>query len=132
MDALERSFSVSGSELVSWGTKKTEYGTLYAFEDPLNKGDKEQSLLRKVESNMISVDELEQKHKLAGVFCLISDMTKEGFDMFGPYKGQEDVEMALLLVPHVCFFCCVFCHCSKLHCGQPSSHGRLHLLMILM
>lgn len=79
---------------VRWGTKKTEYGTLYAFEDPLNKGEEEQSLLRKVESNTISMAEFEQKCKLAGVFCLISDMTKDGSDMFDLYKGREDVEMA--------------------------------------
>ena len=79
---------------VRWGTKKTEYGTLYVFEDPLNKGEEEQSLLRKVESNTISMAEFEQKRKLAGVFCLISDMTKDGSDMFDLYKGREDVEMA--------------------------------------
>ena len=78
---------------VRWGTKKTEYGTLYAFEDPLNKGEEEQSLLMKVESNTISMAEFEQKCKLVGVFCLISDMTKDVFDMFDLYKGREDVEL---------------------------------------
>lgn len=36
----------------------------------------------------------EQKRRLAGVICLISDMDKEGIDMFDLYKGREDVEQA--------------------------------------
>ena len=36
----------------------------------------------------------EQKRKLAGVICLVSDMDKEGIDMFDLYKGREDVEQA--------------------------------------
>ena len=36
----------------------------------------------------------EQKRRLAGVICLVSDMDKDGIDMFDMYKGREDVELA--------------------------------------
>jgi len=76
---------------VRWGTKGTEYGTLFAFEDPLLKGEEEQALLRKVEANKLTIDMFEQKLRLAGTICLVSDMDKDGIDM---YKGREDVEQA--------------------------------------
>ena len=31
----------------------------------------------------------EQKRRLAGVICLVSDMDKDGIDMFDIYKGRE-------------------------------------------
>ena len=40
---------------IRWGTKETEYGTLFAFEDPLLKGEEEQALLRKVEANKLTM-----------------------------------------------------------------------------
>ena len=49
------------------GTKETEYGTLFAFEDPLLKGEEEQALLRKVEANKLTMAMFEQKRRLAGV-----------------------------------------------------------------
>ena len=79
---------------IRWSTKKTGHGTLYAFEDPLLKGEEEQALLRKVEANILTMGEFEQKRRLAGVICLISDMDKEGIEMFDLYKGREDVEQA--------------------------------------
>lgn len=79
---------------VRWGTKGTEYGTLYVFEDPLLKGEEEQAILRKVEANKMAIDMFEEKRKLAGVICLVSDMNKDGIDMFDLYKGREDVEQA--------------------------------------
>ena len=36
---------------------------------------------------------LEKKRKLAGIICLVSDMDKEGIDVFDLYKGREDVEL---------------------------------------
>jgi len=79
---------------VRWGIKKTEYGTLYIFEDPLLKGEEEKSLLKRFEANKMSIDEFEQKRKLTGVICLISDLNKDGIDIFDLYKGREDVELA--------------------------------------
>ena len=79
---------------IRWGTKKTGHGTLYAFEDPLLKGEEEEALLRKVEANILTMVEFEQVRRLAGVICLISDMDKEGIEMFDLYKGREDVEQA--------------------------------------
>ncbi len=79
---------------IRWGTKGTEYGTLFAFEDPLLKGEEEQALLRKVEANKLTMAMFEQKRRLAGTICLVSDMDKDGIDMFDLYKGREDVELA--------------------------------------
>ena len=79
---------------IRWGTKGTEYGTLFAFEDPMLKGEEEQALLRKVEANKLTMAMFEQKRRLAGVICLVSDMDKDGIDMFDMYKGREDVELA--------------------------------------
>jgi len=76
------------------GTKGTEYGTLFAFEDPLLKGEEEQALLRKVEANELTIAMFEHKRRLAGVICLVSDMDKDGIDVFDMYKGREDVELA--------------------------------------
>ena len=78
---------------IRWGTKKTEYGTLYVFEDPLLKGEEEQSLLKRVEADKMAIDEFEKKRKLAGIICLVSDMNKGGIDIFDLYKGREDVEV---------------------------------------
>ncbi|MCW7072817.1 MAG: hypothetical protein OCU20_02810, partial [Methanophagales archaeon] len=81
---------------IRWDTKGTEYGTLFAFEDLLLKGEKEQALLRKVEANKLTMAMFEQKHRLAGTgtICLVSDMDKDGIDMFDLYKGRDDVELA--------------------------------------
>lgn len=79
---------------IRWGTKKTDYGTLYVFEDPLLRGEEETSLLKRVESDKLSIDEFEQKRKLAGIFCLVSDMKRDEIEMYGLYKSREDVEMA--------------------------------------
>jgi transposase len=77
-----------------WGIKRTDYGTLYVFEDPVLRGEEEQALLRKVEANKMTIDMFEEKRKLAGVICLVSDMNKSAIDMFDLYKGREDVELA--------------------------------------
>ncbi|MCW3130856.1 MAG: transposase [Methanophagales archaeon] len=81
---------------IRWDTKGTEYGTLFAFEDLLLKGEKEQALLRKVEANKLTMAMFEQKHRLAGTgtICLVSDMDKDGIDMFDLYKDRDDVELA--------------------------------------
>ena len=84
---------------IRWDTKGTEYGTLFAFEDPLLKGEEEQALLREVEANKLTMAMFEQKRRLAGtgticLICLVSDMDKDGIDMFDMYKGREDVELA--------------------------------------
>jgi len=58
-----RGCSCIGSRPIRWGTKGT--GTLFAFEDPMLKGEEEQALLRKAEANELTIAMFEQKRRLA-------------------------------------------------------------------
>lgn len=86
-------FSYRG-RTIRWGRKKTELGNLYLFYDPQLRGEEEKGLLRKVENGKISVKEFEERKKVAGVIGLISDLDKDGLDIFDLYKGKQDVELA--------------------------------------
>lgn len=86
-------FSYRG-RTIRWGRKKTELGYLYLFYDPLLRGEEEKGLLRKVENGGMSLEEFEEKKRVAGVIGLVSDLDKDGLDIFDLYKGKQDVELA--------------------------------------
>ena len=78
---------------IKWSRRKTESGQVYLFYDPQLRGE-ETALLRKVEQGMMTMEEFEEKKKVAGVIGLLSNLDRSGEDMFDLYKGREDVEIA--------------------------------------
>ena len=79
---------------IRWAKKKTDLGNLYIFEDPKLKGDEESALLRRVTKEKLSMSEFEEKRKVAGIIGIMSDLDKDGIEIFDVYKGREDVELA--------------------------------------
>ncbi len=79
---------------IRWGRKETEHGLLYAFEDPQLRGEEEKALLKQVEAEKLTMADFEAKRRHAGVICILSDLDKEGIELFDLYKGREDVELA--------------------------------------
>ena len=79
---------------IKWSRKKSELGQVYLFYDPQLRGEEETALLRKVEQGMMTMEEFEEKKKVAGVIGLLSNLDRSGEDMFDLYKGREDVEIA--------------------------------------
>lgn len=78
---------------VRWGRKKTELGYVYFFYDPQLRGEEETALLRRVEQGM-TLEEFEERKKVAGVIALLSNLEMNGEEIFDLYKGREDVEIA--------------------------------------
>ena len=79
---------------IRWGVKKTKYGRLYIFEDPVLRGEQDAALLRKLEKGEIDRNTYEEKKRLAGIIGIISDLDKNGIDIYDLYKGRVDVEKA--------------------------------------
>ncbi len=79
---------------IRWCTKKTKYGRLYIFEDPVLRGEQDAALLRKLEKSEIDRNTYEEKKQLAGIIGIISDLDKNGIDIYDLYKGRVDVEKA--------------------------------------
>ena len=79
---------------IRWGRKTCDLGYLYFFEDPQIKADEEIGLLKKVEKNELSMSEYEESRKTAGVISIITDLDRDGMEIYDQYKGREDVELA--------------------------------------
>ncbi len=79
---------------IRWNRKKNEVGIIYLFYDPRLRGEEEMALLRKVEGGKMSVKEFDERKKVAGVIGLLSNLDKDGQEIFDLYKGREDVELA--------------------------------------
>lgn len=79
---------------IRWTKKKTEDGYVYLFDDPKLRGEEESSLLRKVEKGKLAMKEFEEKKKVAGIIGILSDLDREGMEIFDLYKSREDVELA--------------------------------------
>ena len=79
---------------IRWSRKKIELGWLYVFEDPKLRGDEESALLRRIEKEKLTMAQFEEKRKMAGMIGLVSDLDKDGPEIFDMYKGREEVEMA--------------------------------------
>ena len=79
---------------IRWGRKTCDLGYVYFFEDPQIKADEEKGLLKKVEKGQLSMVEFEAKRKVAGVISIISDIDRDGKEIYDQYKGREDVELA--------------------------------------
>lgn len=79
---------------ILWARRKSDYGYTYFFDDPKIRGDQEAALLKSVEKGAITLKEFEEKRKLAGIIGIISDMDRDGEDVYDLYKGREDVELA--------------------------------------
>ena len=79
---------------ILWARKKSDYGYTYFFDDPKVRGDQETALLKRVKKGTITLAEFEEKRKLAGIIGIISDLDRDGDDVYDLYKGREDVELA--------------------------------------
>ena len=79
---------------IEWGRRSSEHGTIYFFRDPKLEGEQKQALLSKVESGQIDREEYERKVERAGIFGLVSDLDRDGPEMYELYKGRQDVEVA--------------------------------------
>jgi len=79
---------------IRWGKKRTELGNLYLFYDPQLRGEEEMALLRRVENERMSAREFEERKKVAGVIGLLSNLDRDGKEIFDLYKGRGDVELA--------------------------------------
>ncbi len=79
---------------VLWAKKKSDYGVTYFFDDPKVRGDQETALLKSVKKGTITLEEFEEKRKLAGIIGIISDLDRDGEDIYDLYKSREDVELA--------------------------------------
>ena len=49
-----------------------------------------------MEANRLTIDMFEQKRGLAGIVCLVSNMDKEGIDMFDLYNDGKDMGRHLM------------------------------------
>lgn len=79
---------------VRWGRKECELGYVYYFEDPKIRGEEEGTLLKQVESGKLTMSEFEDMRKDVGIISIISDLKKDGIEIFNNYKSREDVELA--------------------------------------
>lgn len=79
---------------ILWGKKKCDRGFVYFFEDPKVKGEQLTSLLKQVDQRKIDLKQYEDKKKLAGIIGIISDLDKDGPEIYDLYKGREDIELA--------------------------------------
>ena len=85
---------------VRWGRKECELGYVYYFEDPKIRGEEEATLLKQVESGKLTMAEFEKIRKDVGIISLISDLDKDGIEIFNQFKGREDVELAFDIMKH--------------------------------
>jgi len=79
---------------ILWGKKKSDYGFVYFFDDPVVRAEQETTLLKNVEKDKLTLKEFEKKRKSAGIIGIISDLDKDGQYIYDMYKGREDVELA--------------------------------------
>jgi transposase len=85
---------------VRWGRKECELGYVYYFEDPKIRGEEESTLLKQVESGKLTMIEFDKIRKDVGIISIISDLNKDGVEIFNQYKGREDVELAFDVMKH--------------------------------
>lgn len=79
---------------IQWAKKKTELGDLYFFYDPQLRGEEETALLRRVENDKLTMEEFENDKKVAGIMGLLTNLDKDGIEVFELYKSRQDVENA--------------------------------------
>ena len=80
--------------LILWGKKECDRGYVYLFDDPKVRGEQETSLLKQVDKGEINLKQYEEKKKFAGIIGIISDLNKDGPEIYDLYKGREDIELA--------------------------------------
>lgn len=79
---------------IRWARRHTEEGTLYLFDDPLVRGEQEETLLRRQAKGKLTAEEYEAKKEQAGIIPLLSDLDESGEVIYDLYKGRHDVELA--------------------------------------
>lgn len=79
---------------IRWGRRRSKHGPIYYFEDPELAGEQEATLLRKVEQGRLSEEAYREKKERAGIIGLVSDLERDGPEIFDLYKGRQDVEVA--------------------------------------
>ncbi|RZN44273.1 MAG: hypothetical protein EFT35_00145 [Methanophagales archaeon ANME-1-THS] len=94
MASLEGHLSLQGADHSLGGGKRQSTASSIPLKTPLLRGEEEKGLLKQVEAQKLTMAEFEAKRRHAEVICILSDMEKEGIDIFDLYKGREDVELA--------------------------------------
>lgn len=79
---------------IRWARRHTEQGTLYLFDDPLVRGEQEETLLRRQAKGTLTAGEYEAEKEQAGIIPLLSDLDESGEVIYDLYKGRHDVELA--------------------------------------
>jgi len=79
---------------ILWGRRTIDYGYTYFYDDPKIRGEQESALLDKVTKEKITLKDFEEKRKYAGIIGIVSDLDKNGEEIFDLYKGREAVEQA--------------------------------------
>ena len=79
---------------ILWGRRQSEHGPIYFFQDPELEGEQKGALLRKVEQGRLDRETYEEKQERAGIVGLVSDLDRDGPEIFDLYKGRQDVEVA--------------------------------------
>lgn len=79
---------------IRWARRHTELGTLYLFDDPLIRGEQEQTLLRRQAEGELTAEEYEAEKAQAGIIPLLTDLDEPGDVVYDLYKGRHDVELA--------------------------------------
>ncbi|MDP2797563.1 MAG: transposase [Methanoregula sp.] len=79
---------------IMYAVSPTEHGTLYLFKDPLLKGEREATLLKKVIKKGFNYQEYEKQCELTGIIPLLSNLKMTPPEIFLHYKEREDVELA--------------------------------------
>lgn len=86
-------FSYRG-RAIRWGRRHSEHGPIYFFKDPELEGEQKGALLRKVDDGRLDEASYEEKQERAGIIGVVSDMDREGPEIYDLYKGRQDVEVA--------------------------------------
>jgi transposase len=76
---------------ILWGRRQSEHGSIYFFQDPELEAEQKGALLRKVEQGRLGRETYEEKKERAGIIGLVSDLDRDGPEIFDLYKGRQDV-----------------------------------------
>ena len=79
---------------IEWARRHQELGTVYLFEDAKLRGEQLNALKRKLAQGKIDHETYEEKEPQAGIVALLSNLDRDGAEIYDLYKGRHDVELA--------------------------------------
>lgn len=78
---------------IRWGRRRCDRGYIYFYDDPKVRGEQETALLKRVKKGKISMDDFEKKKEYAGIIGIMSDLDKNGAEIYDFYKTRQDIEL---------------------------------------